>query len=243
MPTLLAISHRFCLLLHMTRLCIISKFSFVVVSLGCPAHLSACGVTPTPKFNSPFLHCALRRRLLSKGSWISLGGILFLQRYFMTAQTSVLSILSHTLLFTVIFHSNQKDWLNCPKTYAHFADYKKGTCSQGLQRTFWSDLVFRSKVTLVIMILFWIHFKNGPQNCICYIENDNKWSFFYMVYTFLFGYNMVIELPKLCFWIPREMLEKGWDVNIMVLQVSHFYRDGELLAGFSLVCKNAELVP
>ena len=30
-------------------------------------------------------------------------------------------------------------------------------------------------------------FKYGSQKCIDYIENDHKWSFFNIIYTFLFG--------------------------------------------------------
>ena len=34
--------------------------------------------------------------------------------------------------------------------------------------------------------------KDGSQKCIDYIENDHKWSFFNIIYTFLFGYNTVV---------------------------------------------------
>ena len=39
------------------------------------------------------------------------------------------------------------------------------------------------------MVLDIIRFKDGSQKCIDYIE---KWSFFNIIYTFLFGYNMVV---------------------------------------------------
>ena len=36
-------------------------------------------------------------------------------------------------------------------------------------------------------------FKDGSQKCIDYIEkNDHKWSFFNIIYTFMFGYNTVV---------------------------------------------------
>ena len=35
-------------------------------------------------------------------------------------------------------------------------------------------------------------FKVGSQKCIDYIENDHKWSFFNIIFTFLFGYNTVV---------------------------------------------------
>ena len=35
-------------------------------------------------------------------------------------------------------------------------------------------------------------FKDGSQKCIDYIENDHKWSFFNIIYTFWFGYNTAV---------------------------------------------------
>ena len=35
-------------------------------------------------------------------------------------------------------------------------------------------------------------FKDGPQNVYIILKNDHKWSFFNIIYTFLFGYNMVV---------------------------------------------------
>ena len=56
----------------MARLCTISTFSSVVDSLGrlfeAPRQFIIFGaLPPPPKFSSPFLHCAIRRRLLPKG--------------------------------------------------------------------------------------------------------------------------------------------------------------------------------
>ena len=86
-----------------------------------------------PKFNSPFLHCVIRRRLRvrisywwhinenslgsprvsMKSCWISLGVIPLLQRYFMTTLISTFSLLLvwHTLLlFIPISYCNQKSY-------------------------------------------------------------------------------------------------------------------------------------
>ena len=35
-------------------------------------------------------------------------------------------------------------------------------------------------------------FKDGSQKCIIILKNDHKWSFFNIIYTFLFGYNTVV---------------------------------------------------
>ena len=35
-------------------------------------------------------------------------------------------------------------------------------------------------------------FKDGSQKIIDYIKNEHKWSFFNIIYTFLFGYNTVV---------------------------------------------------
>ena len=43
-------------------------------------------------------------------------------------------------------------------------------------------------------------FKDGPQKCIDYIENDHKLSFFCIIYTFLFGY-----LTCFLLWTPTAM--------------------------------------
>ena len=101
MPTSLAISRRFRLLSHMTRLCTTSTFSSVVASLGSHRPFIIFNALPPPpllKFSSPFLHCAIRRRLLPKGFhevfMNFLGRHSFLQRYVMTALTSTFSILS-----------------------------------------------------------------------------------------------------------------------------------------------------
>ena len=42
-------------------------------------------------------------------------------------------------------------------------------------------------------VLHITRFKDGSQKCIDYIEkNDHKWSFFNIIYTFLFGYKTVV---------------------------------------------------
>ena len=67
MPTLLAISCMLRLLPYMTRLCTISTFLSVVASLGRQTvHHHQYSASP-PQFSSPFLQCAIRRRLLPKG--------------------------------------------------------------------------------------------------------------------------------------------------------------------------------
>ena len=69
MPICLAISCRLLLLSHMIRLCTSTKFSSVVASLGCPdcSQSSTLFLPPSPKSSSPFLHYAVRRRLIPKG--------------------------------------------------------------------------------------------------------------------------------------------------------------------------------
>ena len=42
------------------------------------------------------------------------------------------------------------------------------------------------------MVLDITRFKDGSQKYIDYIENDHKWSFFNIIYTFLFRYNTVV---------------------------------------------------
>ena len=42
------------------------------------------------------------------------------------------------------------------------------------------------------MVLDITQFKDGSQKCTDYIENDHQWSFFNIIYTFLFGYNTVV---------------------------------------------------
>ena len=117
-PTSLAISRRFRLLSHMTRLCSIPTFSSVITSLGHPGpFIIFNALCPAPKFSIPFLHCAIRtwRRLLPKGfhevSINFLGRHSFLSEILYDCLTSTVSILSvwHTLLlFTAISYCNQK---------------------------------------------------------------------------------------------------------------------------------------
>ena len=68
-PTSLTMSLRFRLLSPMTRPCIISTFSSMVVSLGRRPDRSSSSMPPSPppKLSSPFLHCAIRRRFLPRG--------------------------------------------------------------------------------------------------------------------------------------------------------------------------------
>ena len=42
------------------------------------------------------------------------------------------------------------------------------------------------------MVLDITRFKDGSQNCKIILKNDHKWSFFNIIYTFLFGYNTVV---------------------------------------------------
>ena len=51
--------------------------------------------------------------------------------------------------------------------------------SQKMYRLYW-------KITINSHFSIYIHF------CLDYIENDHKWSFFNIIYTFLFGYNTVV---------------------------------------------------
>ena len=47
-------------------------------------------------------------------------------------------------------------------------------------------------------------FKDGSQKCIDYI--DHLWSFFNIIYTFLFGYNTVVYLTQFMLWTPTIVL-------------------------------------
>ena len=42
------------------------------------------------------------------------------------------------------------------------------------------------------MVFDIIQFKDGSQKCIIILKNDHKWSFFNIIYTFLFGNNTVV---------------------------------------------------
>ena len=75
----------------MTRLCTVSTFSSVVASLpslGHPDRSSSVIFPPPSKFSSPFLHCALRRRLLPMGFHEVF--IKFLGRYSLLTEVHVL---------------------------------------------------------------------------------------------------------------------------------------------------------
>ena len=49
-------------------------------------------------------------------------------------------------------------------------------------------------------------FKDGSQKVKIILKNDHKWSFFNIIYTFLFGYNTVVLLTRFMLWTPTIVL-------------------------------------
>ena len=67
MPTSLAMLRRSRLLSHITRVCTTLTFLSAVASLGWPILHPQHSLSPRLKLCWPFIHCAIRRRLLPKG--------------------------------------------------------------------------------------------------------------------------------------------------------------------------------
>ena len=60
-------------------------------------------------------------------------------------------------------------------------------------------------------------FKDGSQKCIIILKNDHKWSFFNIIYTFLFGYNMVVLTNTVYVMDPNNsVIKRFWCIRSLL---------------------------